>query len=117
MMSSNCKNHQKVIGFDDAPVLPGRETATHENDLQTPGGGENACEKHAFGRCIVGSRAGSSRSRVDRSGSATPFTSKKEVGGLTVMVAHPPLVLVPASSLGEAKQILEDTTGLGSYVP
>jgi len=31
--------------------------------------------------------------------------------------AGPRDVLVPASSLGEAKQILEDTTGLGSYVP
>ena len=31
--------------------------------------------------------------------------------------AGPRDVFVPASSLGEAKQILEDTTGLGSYVP
>jgi hypothetical protein len=31
--------------------------------------------------------------------------------------AGPRDVLVPASSLGEAKQILEDTTGLGSYAP
>ena len=31
--------------------------------------------------------------------------------------AGPRDVLVPASSLREAKQILEDTTGLGSYVP
>jgi hypothetical protein len=26
-------------------------------------------------------------------------------------------LLVPASLLGEAKQVLEDTTGLGSYAP
>jgi hypothetical protein len=31
--------------------------------------------------------------------------------------AGPRDVLVPDSLLGEAKQILEDTTGLGSYVP
>ena len=31
--------------------------------------------------------------------------------------AGPRDVLVPASSLGDAKQILEDTTGLGSYAP
>jgi hypothetical protein len=31
--------------------------------------------------------------------------------------AGPRDVLVPASSLEEAKQLLEDTTGLGSYVP
>jgi hypothetical protein len=31
--------------------------------------------------------------------------------------AGPRYVLVPDSLLGEAKQILEDTTGLGSYVP
>jgi hypothetical protein len=31
--------------------------------------------------------------------------------------AGPRDVLLPASSLEEAKQILEDTTGLGSYVP
>jgi hypothetical protein len=31
--------------------------------------------------------------------------------------AGPRDVLVPASSMGEAKQILEDTTGLGSYAP
>jgi hypothetical protein len=31
--------------------------------------------------------------------------------------AGPRDVLVPASWLGEAKQILEGTTGLGSYVP
>ena len=31
--------------------------------------------------------------------------------------AGPRDVLVPASSLAEAKQILEDTTGLGSYAP
>jgi hypothetical protein len=31
--------------------------------------------------------------------------------------AGPRDVLVPGSSLGEAKQILEDTTGLGSYAP
>jgi hypothetical protein len=31
--------------------------------------------------------------------------------------AGPRDVLVPAWSLEEAKQILEDTTGLGSYVP
>jgi len=31
--------------------------------------------------------------------------------------AGPRDVLVSASSLREAKQILEDTTGLGSYVP
>lgn len=31
--------------------------------------------------------------------------------------AGPRDVLVPASSWGEAKQILEDTTGLGSYAP
>jgi hypothetical protein len=31
--------------------------------------------------------------------------------------AGPRDVLVPDTFLGEAKQILEDTTGLGSYVP
>ena len=31
--------------------------------------------------------------------------------------AGPRDVLVPDSLLGEAKQILEDTTGLGSYAP
>jgi hypothetical protein len=31
--------------------------------------------------------------------------------------AGPRDVLVPDSLLGEARQILEDTTGLGSYVP
>jgi hypothetical protein len=31
--------------------------------------------------------------------------------------AGPRDVLVPDSLLGEAKQILEDTTGLGSYLP
>lgn len=31
--------------------------------------------------------------------------------------AGPRDVLVPASSWGDAKQILEDTTGLGSYAP
>jgi predicted esterase len=31
--------------------------------------------------------------------------------------AGPRDVLVPDSLMGEAKQILEDTTGLGSYVP
>ena len=31
--------------------------------------------------------------------------------------AGPRDLLVPASSLGEAKQVLEDTTGLGSYAP
>jgi hypothetical protein len=31
--------------------------------------------------------------------------------------AGPRDVLVPDSLLGEAKQLLEDTTGLGSYVP
>ncbi len=31
--------------------------------------------------------------------------------------AGPRDVLVPGWSLGEAKQILEDNTGLGSYVP
>ena len=33
------------------------------------------------------------------------------------LAAGPRDVLVPASSLGDAKQILEDTTGLGSYAP
>lgn len=31
--------------------------------------------------------------------------------------AGPRDLLVPASLLGEAKQVLEDTTGLGSYAP
>ena len=33
------------------------------------------------------------------------------------LAAGPRDVLVPDSLLGEAKQILEDTTGLGSYAP
>jgi hypothetical protein len=33
------------------------------------------------------------------------------------LAAGPRDVLVPASLLEEAKQILEDTTGLGSYAP
>ncbi len=66
MISSSCKNQQKVISFDDAPVPPGRETATRESDLQELGGGENARETQAFGRCVLGSRSGSSCSRADR---------------------------------------------------
>ena len=34
-----------------------------------------------------------------------------------ILSAGPRDVLMPASLLGEAKQVLEDTTGLGSYVP
>ena len=33
------------------------------------------------------------------------------------LAAGPRDVLVPASLVEEAKQVLEDTTGLGSYVP
>ncbi len=33
------------------------------------------------------------------------------------LAAGPRDVLVPGSLLGEAKQVLEDTTGLGSYAP
>ena len=33
------------------------------------------------------------------------------------LAAGPRDVLVPDSLLGEAKQVLENTTGLGSYVP
>ena len=33
------------------------------------------------------------------------------------LAAGPRDLLVPDSLLGEAKQVLEDTTGLGSYVP
>jgi hypothetical protein len=33
------------------------------------------------------------------------------------LAAGPRDVLVPDSLLGEAKQLLEDTTGLGSYAP
>jgi hypothetical protein len=33
------------------------------------------------------------------------------------LAAGPRDVLVPASSLVEARQVLEDTTGLGSYAP
>ncbi len=33
------------------------------------------------------------------------------------LAAGPRDLLVPDSALGEAKQVLEDTTGLGSYVP
>src|SRR3712207_5123086 len=116
-MMPSCENHQKLIGLDDAPVAPGRETATHGNDLRELGGGDKAGARRAqlsssgssFGRMnflrpvnqgevstdqemkFRTDRRAHELFEVDRRQSATPLTNRKEVVGLTGMLAHPPL--------------------------